>query len=48
VFNYTKKQLKEKIKILQSKVGFENWQIKALLKYGLCGVDPDAVQDKAK
>lgn len=48
VFNYTKKQLKEKIKILQSKVWFENWQIKALLKYGLCGLDPNAEQDKEK
>jgi hypothetical protein len=45
IYNYSKLQLKEKIKILQSTSGFENWQISVLMRYGICGIDPDKLED---
>lgn len=46
--NYSTNQLKEKIKILKSTNWFEDWQVKALLKYGICGINPNSIEDKQK
>ncbi len=45
IYNYSKSQLKEKIRILQSTSWFEDWQINALMRYGICGIDPDKIED---
>gem|GEM_PF-6346435 len=45
IYNYSKAQLEEKIKILQSNGGSEDWQINALMRYGICGIDPDKIED---
>ena len=47
IYNNTKKQLKEKIKILQDGIWFESRQIKALLRYGICWIDPDKIAKQA-